>query len=174
MHGVAVLLGDPALGGGGRLHPQQGGGGHLASGHAVDAVVDKDHGDVLPPVGGGEGLAQADGGEIAVPLVGEDQAVRAGALHPGGHGGGPPVGGGDGVVGDVIHVEAAAADSGDHDGLVHQLQLVQSLADELHHGGVHTAGAEPGHLVLLDGGGAGINLFHIRIPLTCPEWRPRP
>ena len=174
MHGVAVLLGIPALGGGGGLHAHQGGGGHLAAGHAVDAVVDEDHGDVLPPVGGGHGLRQADGGQIAVPLVGVHQGVRVGPLHAGGHGGGPAVGGGGVVVGDVVHVQAAAADAQHAGGLLHHVHLLQHLADELDHRGVHAAGAEAGDLVLLDGLGSRIDQFHLTSPPRFSWPRPAP
>ncbi len=37
------------VGGGGRFVSRQCRGGHLATGHAVDAVVDKDSGNVLSP-----------------------------------------------------------------------------------------------------------------------------
>ena len=164
VHGIAVLLGIAAVGGGGGLHAHQGGGGHLAAGHAVDAVVDEDDGDVLPAVGGGNRLGQADGGEVAVALVGEDQAVRIGALHAGGYGAGAAVGRGGVVVGDIVHVQAAAADAQDAGGAVHQIHLLQHLTDELDDGGVHTAGAEAGDLVLLDGFCSSVDLFH----LTCP------
>ena len=164
VHGVAVLLGVPALGGSGGLHAHQGGGGHLAAGHAVDAVVDEDDSDVLSTVGGGDGLSQADGGEVAVPLIGEHQRIGVGALHAGGHGAGPAVGGGGVVVGDVVHVQAAAADAQYAGGLLHQVHLLQHLADELDDGGVHAAGAEAGDLVFLDGFGSRIDQFHLTSP----------
>ncbi len=71
---------------GGRHLVEEGGGRHLAAGHAVDAVVHEDHGDVLAAVGGVEPLGGADGGEIAVALIGEDQVLRPHPLDAGGHG----------------------------------------------------------------------------------------
>ena len=68
------------------------------------------------------------------------------------------------VVGDIVHVQAAAADAQDAGGAVHQIHLLQHLTDELDDGGVHTAGAEAGDLVLLDGFCSSVDLFH----LTCP------
>ena len=164
MHGVAVLLGIAAAGRGGGLHTDQRGGGHLAAGHAVDAVVDVDHGDVFTPVCGGDGFRQADGGKIAVSLISKDQTVGIGTLHAGGHGTGTAVGGGGVVVGDVIHMQPAAADAQHAGGLVDQLHFVQDLSDQLDDGGMHAAGAEAGDLVLLDGGRSSIDLFHLISP----------
>ena len=160
MHGVAVLLGVTAVRRGGGLHTEQGGGGHLAAGHAVDAVVHEDHGDVLAPVGGGHGLGKADGGQVAVALIGEHQLVGLGALYAGGHGAGPAVRTGGAVVGDILHGKAAAADAVDGDGLFQHTQLLQHLADELEDGAVHTAGAEAHHHVVPDALRSPVYLLH--------------
>ena len=76
--GIAGGVGIPAIGGGLGDLAGQGGGGHLAAGHAVNGVVDKDDGDVLAAGGGVDRFGSADGGQVAVALVGEDHVVRAG------------------------------------------------------------------------------------------------
>ena len=50
--------------------------GHLAAGHAVDGIVDKDHGDILAARRGMDGLCRADGGKVAVALIGKDDILR--------------------------------------------------------------------------------------------------
>ena len=50
---------------------RQGGGSHLAAGHAVNGVVDKDHGDVLAAGSCMDGFCCTDCRQIAVALIGE-------------------------------------------------------------------------------------------------------
>ncbi len=52
------------------------GGRHLPAGHAVDGVVHEDDGDLLPAVGGVDCLRGADGQQIPIPLVGDDDGLR--------------------------------------------------------------------------------------------------
>ena len=72
---VALGEGVASVGAGDGLLADEGGGGHLSAGHAVDGVVDEEDADLLAPVGGLEGLVESDGGEVAVALVGEDDLV---------------------------------------------------------------------------------------------------
>ena len=64
---------------------------HLAAGHAVHGIVDKDDADVLATAGAVDDLAHSDRGQIAVALVREDDAIRQDALDAGGHGRRAPV-----------------------------------------------------------------------------------
>ena len=70
------------------------------------------------------------------------------------------------VVGEIVHVQAAAAHADGADGLVQHPHLLQHLADELDDGGVHTAGAEAGHHVGLDALCSRVDLFHYRTSLS--------
>ena len=160
MHGVAMLLGIAALGGGGGLHAHQRCRSHLAAGHAVDAVVHKDYGEILAPVGGGHGLSQTDGGQIAVALIGEHQLIGVGALDAGGYRAGTAVGTGGAVIGDILHCKAAAAHTVDGDGLFQHAQLLQYLADQLKDRTVHAAGAEAHHHIVTDALCSRVYLFH--------------
>ena len=168
MHGVAVLPGITPLRRGGGLHAHQRGGGQLSAGHAIDTVVHKDHGDILTPVGGGHGLRQADGGQVAVTLIGEHQRLRVAALGAGGHGAGASVGGQQIIVGEVSHAQTAAAYADGAGALVQHIHLLQHLADELEEGAVHTAGAEAVHHVGLNAFCSRIYLFHVRRLLILP------
>ena len=168
MHGVAVLPGITPLRRGGGLHAHQRGGGQLSAGHAVDTVVYKDHGDILTPVGGGHGLSQTDGGQVAVALIGEHQRVGVAAFGAGGHGAGPPVGSKQIIVGEVSHAQTAAAYADGAGALVQHIHLLQHLADELEEGAVHTAGAEAVYHIGLNAFCSRIYLFHVRRLLIVP------
>ena len=72
----------------------QGGGGHLAAGHAVNGVVDKDEVHIFSPLCGGvDNLGGADGSQVAVALIGEYQSIGVCPLHAGGNCGSAAVGG---------------------------------------------------------------------------------
>ena len=90
--GITIEIHSAPIRGRGRLLPDEGGGGHLASGHAVNSVVDEYHDNILPPVGSMYRLGRADGSHVAVTLVSEDHVVRPEPAYGGGHGGSAPVG----------------------------------------------------------------------------------
>ena len=147
--GAAFVAGHvAAAGAGGGLLAQQGGGGHLAAGHAVDGVVDEDAGDELAAVGRVDGLGQTDGAHVAVALIGEDNAFGAGA---GGHGAGTAVGGFEAVHVEVVVSEGGAAHGGHQDGPVGHAQLVQHLAHQAVGDAVVAAGAVVGHALVEHG-----------------------
>ncbi len=73
---IAVVADVAPFGRGRGALPRQGGRRHLAAGHAVGGVVDEDHRHRLAAVGGVDDLAGADGRQIAVPLIGEDDSGR--------------------------------------------------------------------------------------------------
>ena len=79
-------IGCAALGAGAGLLPDERGGGQLPAGHAVDGVVDEDDRDGNPHLRCGDGFRQADGSQIAIALVTDDDAVGVGALVADGHG----------------------------------------------------------------------------------------
>ena len=85
-------------------------------------------------------LPGADGGQVAVPLVGEHRLVRVGALDARGHGGGPAVGGLQHVAVEVFKGEDGAPHGAHADGAVQQVQLHQRLGNELVDDAVVTAG----------------------------------
>ena len=88
---------------GGGLRPIRRGGRILATGHAVDIVVDDDGRQVQVAPGGVDEVVAADGGGVAVPHDHDHLELGVGQLHPGGEGQGPAVGGVQGVE---IHVDA--------------------------------------------------------------------
>ncbi len=139
--GVAVEVDATAIGGGGGLHAHKGGGGHLTTSHAVDAVVDEHHGDVLAAVGSVEGFGGADGCQVAVALIGEDEAVGVEALDGGGDSWGTAVGSLLEVDIKIVVGKHGASDGGDTDGLVLDTHLVDNLGDDAVSCAVAAAGA---------------------------------
>ena len=115
---------------------------------------------VFAAVGSVDGLRHADGGEVAIALIGEHQGIGIGAFHAGGHGAGAAMGRGGGIVGDIIHVQTTAADAENAGSAINKVHLIQHFADELDNSAVHTAGAETGNFILLNGFCPRINLFH--------------
>ena len=70
------------------------------------------------------------------------------------------MGRGGGIVGDIIHVQTTAADAENAGSAINKVHLIQHFADELDNSAVHTAGAETGNFILLNGFCPRINLFH--------------
>jgi len=79
---IALQFHIPAVGRGGGLLAGQGGGGHLAAGHAKVGIINEDDRDVLTTGGGMDDLTGADGSQIAIALVGEDDPVGQTRLMP--------------------------------------------------------------------------------------------
>ena len=104
--------------------------GHLAAGHAVDAVVDEDRGDALPTGRGMDDLRRPDGGQVAVALVSEDEGLRPDAADARGHGRGAAVRRLDEVHVEVVVGEDRATDRGHGDGVGRQVQLGHHLGQE--------------------------------------------
>ena len=124
---VAGGLHRAAGGRGGGFHAEQRGRRHLAPGHPIDAVVDKQEEDVLPPVAGVDCLGCADGGKVSVALVGEHILRRVDPLDGGGHGRGASVCGLLHVYVEVVVGEHRAADGSDADRLLLDIQLLDHL-----------------------------------------------
>ncbi len=73
---MALCIRITTKGRGGRYLPDQGGGRHLAGCHAVNGVVGKKHADFFPAGCGVNDFGRADGRQIAVALIGEDDLVE--------------------------------------------------------------------------------------------------
>ena len=127
---------------------------------AIDGVVDEDGGEFLPPHGGVNDLRRADGGQIPVPLIGENRLGGVGPFHGGGHRRGPAMGGLDGVEGEVVPGEDGAAHGADTDGGAQGVHLLQHLADELMYDAVGAAGAVV-ELRVLEALGLPVNRRHV-------------
>ena len=126
---------------GGRHLVEQRGRRHLAAGHAVHAVVHEDHGDVLAAVGGVDALGGADGGQVAVALVGHDEVLRPHALDAGGHRGAAAVRRLDHVDLEVVVEEHAAAGGSHADGVLLQVHLLDHFHEQAVDDAVAAAGA---------------------------------
>ena len=70
MHRESFVAGAPAPRRGGADLADQRGGRHLSARHAVDGVIDEEHRDVFPAIGGVNNLRRADGRQIAIALIG--------------------------------------------------------------------------------------------------------
>jgi hypothetical protein len=67
--------------------------GHLAPSHAVDGIIDENDGNVLASAGSVNNLGHPDRSQVAVALIGEDNAVGVHPLDARGHSWGTAVGG---------------------------------------------------------------------------------
>ena len=130
------------VGRGGALLAEERGGSSLAAGHAVNRVVDENHGNVLTAIGGVQNLRRADGREISVALVANDNAFGAAAPDGRGHSGRAPVRRLHVARVEVVVREDRAAHGTDHDGAVLHAQLVDGLRHHLVHNSVAAAGTE--------------------------------
>ena len=140
----AFVDGTASPGRSGALLADQGRGRHLAAGHAVDGVVDEEDGDLFAAVGGVDDFGGADGGEIAVSLIGDDDAVGTGALDAGGRGGGAAVRDLHIAHVKIVIGENGAADGTDEDSSILQAEFLQCLGNQLVGDAVAAAGAVMG------------------------------
>ena len=112
-----------------------------AAGHAVNGIVDEDDGDIFISGGGVDSFGHADGSQVAVTLVGEDDVVRVAALDAGGGSRGAAVSRLDHVAGEVIISHNGAANGSNTDGLALDAQLIDGLSNQAMDNTVGTAGA---------------------------------
>ena len=110
--------------------PGQRGRRHLSAGHAVVGIVDEDHRDVLTARRGMYDLAHADGSQVAVALIGEDDAVRQDALDAGRHGRCASVRRFDKIGIEVVVGKHRAAHRRNADGLLQHAHLFQHFGDQ--------------------------------------------
>ena len=139
--GIAVQARVTAVGRRRGLHTQQGSRGHLAARHAVNGVVDIDRHDVLAACGRVDRLCRADGRQVAVALVGEDQIAGIEPLHGRSYGQGASVGGLDPVDVDIIVCEYGAAHGRNAYGLFREAHLLDDLGDQFMYRTMTAAGA---------------------------------
>jgi len=83
---------------------------HLAAGHPIYGVVDKNGRKLFTPIGGVHDFAHSDTGQIAVALIGENHQIRSNPLNPGSHGGCPAMGGLLKVKGEIVVHQDGTAD----------------------------------------------------------------
>ena len=110
--------------------------------------------------------ADADGGQVAVALVGEDHLVRADPLDAGGHRRGAPVGRLRHVQVEVVVGQHRAAHRGDADGPLPHAQLVEHLGDQAVDDAVGAAGAVVGV-----GLGQALRLARRPVSMSCGDSR---
>ena len=110
--------------------PGQRGRRHLAAGHAVDGVVDEDHGDVLTAQRGVHDLGQSDRGQIPIALVGENNPIGQHALHAGRHRGRAAMRRFDKIDFKIVVAKHGAAHRRDADGVFTDAQLVDHFGDQ--------------------------------------------
>ena len=128
--GIALQLHIPAIGRGSGLLARQGGGSHLAAGHAKVGVVDEDDRDVFTAGGGMNDLARPDGGQIAIALIGKDDPVGQDAFDAGRHGWRATMCGFHKVCGEIVIGEDRAAHRRHADGTIDQTHLIQYFGDQ--------------------------------------------
>jgi hypothetical protein len=119
----------------------EGGGCHLTSGHSIDLVVDEDYCDILAAIGGMDRFCRADGSQVAITLIGENDQVRVDSLDPGGHGTGSAVGGLDAIEAIILVHGDRTADRGHDYGTVLDAKLVYRVSDDAHHQAMMATGA---------------------------------
>ena len=116
------------------------GGSHLSARHAVDRVVDEKHGDFFAAVGGMDDLGGADGGEVTIALVRDDDLVGAGALDGGRAGGCAAVGELHVAHVEIVVSENRAADRAHENRLVLQTEFLEGFGNQLVGNAVAAAG----------------------------------
>jgi hypothetical protein len=116
----------------------KGSGSHLALGHTKDSVVDEDDSDVFGAGSGVNDFGKADGSEVAVALVSEDDRVRANTLKARGYGGSASVSGLNRIAIEIFIRIHRASNAGDGHGALANFQLIQDLSDKAVSGAVGT------------------------------------
>ena len=118
-----------AVGRGGGLVAVRRGGRILAAGHAVDVVVEADHGQAEVAARRVDQVVAADGGAVAVSGEDDDVQLGIGKLDAGGKGDGAAVGRVDGVEVQITGCAGGAADAGDDDKIV-AVKIVFLVVDQ--------------------------------------------
>jgi len=163
-----AFVGRPASPGrGGALFSDHGGGRHLAAGHAVDSVVHEKDSDVFAAVGGVHDFGGADGCEIAVSLIGDDDSSGTGAFDGGCRGRGATVSDLDVTHVKVVIRKDRAADGTDEDRFVLHPQFLERFGNQLVGDAVAATGAVVGLMLqfrlalveVIEQGRAGVDFF---------------
>ncbi len=137
---LAHRRGAAVRAGGGALADQRGRR-ELPAGHAIDGVVHEDDRDRQAHLGDGDGLGEADRGEVAVALVGDDDGLGVGQLVAQRDRGGAAVGGLGVADIEIIKGKHGAAHRADEDGAVLQVQLLDDLGEVAMDDAMAAAGA---------------------------------
>ena len=140
VQGVAFIHGTTSPRRRGALLAEERRGRHLATGHSVNGVVHEEHRDLLATVCGMHDFSRADGGEVAVALIGNDNFFRTGALYSSSAGRRAPVGGLHIAHIEVVIREHRATHRADEDGAILQTQVFDGLRDQLVRHSVAAAG----------------------------------
>ena len=130
-----------AIGAGLRHLVRQAGGSHLPAGHAVDGVVDEDDGDMFAARSRMHGLGHADGGKVAITLIGEHHVVRQHALDARGNRRGAAMRRLDHIAAEEVRSGDGAAHRRDADGAAFDIKLVDDLGDQTVHDAVRATRA---------------------------------
>jgi hypothetical protein len=141
VHGEAFVPLVATEGGCGAFGAEQRGGRHLAAGHTVNRVIDEHHRDGFAAIGGMHDFGAADGGQVAIALIAQNNALGTAALHCRGYGRGAPVGYLDVAHVEIVVSEYRAAYRADEDGAILYAQFVDGARDQLVHHAVPAAGA---------------------------------
>ena len=130
-----------AIGAGLRRLPGQCGGRHLPARHAVNGVVDENNRDVFAARGALHGFRRADGRQVAVALIGEDDVFRQRALDAGCNGGRAPVRRLNHITVEVVIRKHGAAHRGHPNCFAGEVEILKSLCHQTVHDAVGAAGA---------------------------------
>ena len=103
----------------------------LPAGHAVNGVVDENHGDVFAAIGGVQNFRRTDCRQVAVALVADDDALRPAAPTAGGDRGCAPVRGLHVAYIEVVVRKYGAAHRADEDGPVLDAELIDGPRQHL-------------------------------------------
>ena len=57
----------------------------MSTSHAINGIIDEDGGDIFTPAGRVDDFGHANGGQIAIALIGKDHQIRSNAFNTGGH-----------------------------------------------------------------------------------------
>jgi len=147
VHGEAFIGRTPAKGRSRAFLVYQRGRRHLPAGHAVNRVVDKEHGDLLTAVGGMNNLCGSNRRQIAIALVRDHDAFRASAFQSRRRRRSASVGHLHVAHVEVVIGEDGASHRADENGAVLHAQIFECFGDQLMHHAVPAAGAIVGLLL---------------------------
>ncbi len=131
MDRVSVVAGPPSPRRGRAHLADQRGGRHLSARHAVDRVIDEEHGDVFTAIGGVNNLRRADRRQISIALIADDDAAGVCPLDAGCDRRGASVRRLHVAGIEVVVAEHRAPDRRHQHGPVLQAEVVQGFGDEL-------------------------------------------
>ncbi len=178
VQGIAHVGGVAAAGTGLRFFAHERGWGHLAAGHAIHGIIDEKHGDFFASVGRLNGFVQANGRQVTIALIGNDDGMVARARQAGADGRRAAVRHLDVAGVKIVVGEHRATDGADDHGAVLQAHVGQRFANQFVQYAVLTAravvrGRLSGAAFAREGfvESAGLNHFflHRRFHLISPQ-----